>query len=697
MKYFLIIFFFFTVSAKSQWTQTNGPFGCSNTHVTKYPGGVAAYSNNGVYYTLDTGLTWNDLAYFQSKIIRSIVSSNDTVYILYENHSLLNEDQDSVYFCSSFDAGMNWSIPISFQKNPPSNRQTLYKFYNTILFNNYSSIYKSIDGGQTWTATPLPSNEGVKELKMYGRYGTVVIDSAYFGITKYLCDTALNFFQLPTSHLLDQAVMIDSVLITINNSNTPKIVYKSTDLGQSYFISRTDSLSINHLLIEDSLIYYGTSSTFFSSADSGSTFVQTTTPPHLAYDSWVKFVDGKEIYSMLSYIGISDINPDTSYAIMNGIRGMNIENLQSYGTDLYAMENTAVFKSIDQGNSWRHFSWGYLGDQLAIKGDTIVHFDASYIKRSTDGGLTFTQVSISGSFGQGTFLCFNGSDLYFVNPSSGEIYKSNDLGTNWTILTAPVQNTPCGQTTITVLSICSKDGNIYAATEEGSIWKISPNSVWTYLFCYTPNYPSSPHRPIIKKVEDKIILSSDSILYLSFDNGSSWNSAMMNGLPNQPYYDNLVGRSVIGFGSDLYCLSRNIGIYYSYNNGDDWIKFPSDYFPFIPSALTICNNQLFSGSSDKSVWTTLTTLEIESTQSINSTQLNIFPNPTNNNFTISFTSKEVIDLNIFDQFGKNVLHFDYIKNNENISVINLPNGIYFVSASDNSGKQICQKKLVIVK
>jgi len=172
---------------------------------------------------------------------------------------------------------------------------------------------------------------------------------------------------------------------------------------------------------------------------------------------------------------------------------------------------------------------------------------------------------------------------------------------------------------------------------------------------------------------------------------------MMNGLPNQPYYDNLVGRSVIGFGSDLYCLSRNIGIYYSYNNGDDWIKFPSDYFPFIPSALTICNNQLFSGSSDKSVWTTLTTLEIESTQSINSTQLNIFPNPTNNNFTISFTSKEVIDLNIFDQFGKNVLHFDYIKNNENISVINLPNGIYFVSASDNSGKQICQKKLVIVK
>ncbi len=698
MKNFLLIISLFTISAKAQWTQTNGPYGCSNTHVTNYPDGVAAYSNNGIYYTLDTGVTWNDLTFFQSKVIRSLVSSNDTVYVLYENHSLLNEDQDSSYFCSSFDGGINWSIPVSFQKNPPNNRQTIYKFYNTILFNNHSSLYKSNDAGQTWTATPLPANEGIKEFKMYGRYGTVMIDSAYFGITKYLCDTALNFFQLPISHLLDQAVMIDSVLITINNSNTPKIVYKSTDLGQTYFTTRTDSLSIIHLLIVDSLIYYGTSSAFFSSADSGSTFLQTTAPPHLAYDSWVTFTDGKEIFSMLGYIGKSDINPDTSYEIMNGIRGTNIENLQSYSSALYAMEHFAVFKSSDQGNSWNLISGGFLGDQLAIKGDTIVHFDAYNIKRSTDGGLTFTQVTNSGSFGQGEFICFNGADLYFVNTNSSKIYKSSDLGTNWTILTAPIQTSPCGQSTISVYSICSKDGNIYAATEEGSIWKISPNDIWTYLNCYTPNFPTSAHRPIIRNVEDKLIISTDTIMYLSYDNGSTWNSALMNGIQYQVYNnEKIIGSSIIGSGSDLYAVSRNKGIYYSYNDGNDWTKFPTDFYPFIPTAITICNNRLFSGSSDKSVWTTGTPVNIESNYFKKSNQIEIFPNPTKDNFKIFIVSNEELKLNIFDQYGKEISQLENVKNNESISTIDFSCGLYIVIVKNKSGNIIDRKRLVVVK
>jgi hypothetical protein len=75
-------------------------------------------------------------------------------------------------------------------------------------------------------------------------------------------------------------------------------------------------------------------------------------------------------------------------------------------------------------------------------------------------------------------------------------------------------------------------------------------------------------------------------------------------------------------------------------------------------------------------------------------QLNIYPNPAQNNFTIETSSAEKQNVLVYDINGKQVLA-QTINGNTNIDISNFNAGVYNVSITNNIG--ITNKRLVIVK
>jgi hypothetical protein len=73
-------------------------------------------------------------------------------------------------------------------------------------------------------------------------------------------------------------------------------------------------------------------------------------------------------------------------------------------------------------------------------------------------------------------------------------------------------------------------------------------------------------------------------------------------------------------------------------------------------------------------------------QNISKEQLALYPNPTKDAFYLQLDNS-TWTVNVFDVFGKKVLT-QTVKGKEAISVTNLNNGSYFISAKSNNGKNL---------
>jgi len=82
------------------------------------------------------------------------------------------------------------------------------------------------------------------------------------------------------------------------------------------------------------------------------------------------------------------------------------------------------------------------------------------------------------------------------------------------------------------------------------------------------------------------------------------------------------------------------------------------------------------------------------TKIIKSNELNIYPNPTQTNFTIETTYTDKQTLNVFDVNGKLVLS-QTINGKTNIDASNLAEGVYNLSLINQNG--VANKRLVIVR
>lgn len=265
---------------------------------------------DGVYKSLDSGKTWNNMGLLKSEHIGKIIidpRNSDVVFVAAEGPLWSSGGERGIY--KSMDGGESWSLVLKIDKDTgvtdiefdPSDPDIIYaaayqrrrQTWSFLGGGPKSGIYKSTDNGTTWrqVKTGLPSGD-------VGKIGLAV--------------TPAN---------------PDLVYATIEANSQEKGLYRSVDKGESW--------------------------------EKQSSYISGGTGPHYYQELTVSTVNPDLIYQMDVFMHVSRDGGKTFNYLGTG-REKHSDNHAFWidpndGTHLLAGTDAGLYESFDEGTTWRHF------------------------------------------------------------------------------------------------------------------------------------------------------------------------------------------------------------------------------------------------------------------------------------------------------------------------------------------------------
>jgi photosystem II stability/assembly factor-like uncharacterized protein len=378
-------------------------------------------------------------------------------------------------------------------------------------------VYKSIDGGGTWTLLPPINSSRCTRVLIHPVITTIVYvarvihpanaDIVYVagdgGLHKSI-DGGESWTNVRTDHVSD-AVMDplspDTIYAAVWNSG----IFKTTDGGATW-ADFNEGLPTGNGAGWIKLAVSNTpqgSNTLVAKmgTDSGQVFTRRTNDPY-----WVALPGTHEPASYNEWTNLVAINPLLHNFIFAG--GVGLQRSTDFGanfsqivgthsdhheivfvastTTCYMACDGGVYRSTDNGASWTLSSTGLVATQLYSIGVSQTQpfllggatQDQGIIK--TNGPADWTD---TGAGNEGGFFIVDPSDsnIVYVTPWSGNLRRSTDGGSQWTtILNGITQlGTPPAAVTIHHLAVCPNDSNlllcvggneVFLSTDQGDNW-----------------------------------------------------------------------------------------------------------------------------------------------------------------------------------------------------------------------------------
>jgi hypothetical protein len=206
------------------------------------------------------------------------------------------------------------------------------------------------------------------------------------------------------------------------------------------------------------------------------------------------------------------------------------------------------------------------------------------------------------------------------------------------------------------------------------------------------NFGGTENRPVI-------VISDHSwphIDNLYMFNGTTWLLINTTGLPSTLDVQDIV------YYNGYWYISDKKGVFRS-DDCINWLPVQNNtnlYMGMQGTSIQFINDNIFLGTRANSSWTADLTAGLDNTELISN--INIYPNPCNSDFTIELNANntnatviEIFNLNGQKMFGK--IYSDINKGNNKINVKsnNMPVGIYLIKI--NNGTEQYTHKLVITK
>jgi len=635
-------------------------------------------SHRGVYRSIDGGQTWDQVLFVNDSTGAVDLAINpqhpDTIYAV--TWQRVRRFTYEAYYgpgCGiwrSYDGGDTWTqltsglpssdngrIGIDISQSNPS---VLYAVYTQGSTAGFKGVYKTTNGGDSWSETNDGAMNG--DFETYGWwFSRIKID--------------------PTS------------------SNTVFFIgfdlYKTTNGGNSWSFASGSNHVDNHTVYihpqNHQLVYCGNDGGLYKSTNGGSSWSHfTNIPDNQFYSAEIDNSDPTNLYGGAQDNGVNRTltgNVDDWSSIIGG-DGFYIivdptNNNYQYGESQYG----ALVKSSNGGN---------------------------FFNGATNG------ISFSDRFNWNAPIAFNPQNpksLYF---GSQKVYKSVNRAGHWNAISGDLSNGYSNSlvTYATVVTIAASpvDSNIiWAGTDDGNVWVTQNNGGnWTKVS------DSLPDRWVTRVVCDPhdsntayVTLSGykyyDNMthVYRTTDLGATWTS-IGGTMPDVPCNDLIVDPD---YDSTLY-LATDVGVFYTTNLGTTWFSLGYD-LPTVPVDDLVFHEptrKLVAGtygrsmySLDLSVFTHATAIEEHSFD------VSVFPTLVDENLTVNiFSSKSnnkvsfsLIDVNgnlEWNSAQKN-LHLGENSFNLSLNEMNLKkngtNGIFFLNIK--SGNQIVTKKIIVMQ
>ena len=638
----------------------------------------------GVLKSIDGGGTWNTtgLSYTvnQEEVVNKIIINprfTDSLYAVTNLNILI-----------SGDAGVSWQTvkagrwrDIEFK---PGNPSVLYAAKQE---SNTSAIYRSNDGGVTWSII----NSG-----MSGSRSRPLIS-----VTPKNPEVVYALFSAPDYSFHALYKSSDGGNNWIMQSNSPNILGRKTDGtstgGQSWY-----NLSLGVGTDDENLVYVGGINLWKSddggvnwdidgSSGSGSNYsymhvdqhcFEFSPHTHVAYagndgglykymeslNSWVDISDGLEI-SQFYNLGLSKSNPNRLVA-----------GAQDNGTEMLTNTTWDAIRGSD-------------GMECAIDhyDDEIIYSESQYggLKKSYDGGNNWDNikpVTYDGAWNTPYKMHDKNNNLIVIGYN--EVYRSTTAGANWDSIS---YNEISGQIRTIALAPSNED-YIYAASyakivvtkDAGLSWQnIKPG---LFPFANMTDITVSNNNPDRAWVTFSGYNKTDKV-YETNDAGNTWLNISGNNLPALPV-NCIVYQE--GANDDLY-IGTDVGVYHKDNSMSEWTPFNNGLPNVIVKELEIHYNKgtISAATFGRGIWESpLNTLSSVNTNNIKSFDFSIYPNPGKNEIIIN-THANNISTSIFSLTGQKIIETSLKKINTSV----LAKGYYIVEV--NNGEIIKRKKVVI--
>ena len=254
-------------------------------------------------------------------------------------------------------------------------------------------------------------------------------------------------------------------------------------------------------------------------------------------------------------------------------------------TDMYAVGNLGVYKSINFGTTWTDItgdlhSFNNLYSIIKINNTLYTVTANCVIYKSINEGINWVIVDNPAD----TAIChlgYNGTTLFAGDTTNG-IYKSIDGGDNWTqVLDLS------GVWGVKITNIVSDKTIMWATGQSngsgGGVWKsIDSGNNWSNVSPDSLSYIS------ISVVGDVVYCGNTSFQILkTITGGASWTTPISTGLPLDfyPYALLSIGNSILT-GNGI-TNSRLDGIYQTIDGGNTWTLFNAGLQTDVISALTV--------------------------------------------------------------------------------------------------------------
>ena len=647
-----------------------------------------AAAGGGVWKTTDGGVTWNPLTDGQSTLFMGAIAvapSNGNV--IYAGTGEATNSGDSYYgrgVLKSSDGGATWTLEndsgafnlstISKIAISPTDANTVYVAIDNQGVNGnpnvVDGIYKSTDGGATWTNTTT----AITNVTAANQFSDVVIDPAnantlYCAVGDPGGSTANGVYESTnaggswaatgaTFAALDNGDGIGSIKLAISASN-PKVLFASaadaaTD-NLDFVATTTDggttwagiSPGVDYLNGQGSydqtvaidptnpkVAYVGGAfnntdangnfiNQVLETTDGGTTWTDITVgadgngvhPDHhaMTFDANGKLLDGNDG-------GVWRLANPTVGAVQWTDLNAGLSTLQFYGIALHPTDpNTAYGGTQDNGTSkftgalpWTQIQGGDGGfARVDFNNPNTIYQEffrlqgsTSFIQRSDDGGVTFTDISpgINSNDNSDFIVPYkidpqNSSRLILV---TDHVYETTNKGATWTIIGTSGGNGLNSTGTLDAVAVngqtiyvADSTGNIFVTTNDGASWV--KHNIPTVTDHINDLIVDSANANSVYAVRDRFGVGK---VFHSTDGGATWTDISGN-LPDLPTYAlaHDAANNVLYAGNDS-------GVYTSSNGGASWSRFGTN----LPNVqvreleLNSTTGILAAGTHGRSVW-----------------------------------------------------------------------------------------------
>jgi photosystem II stability/assembly factor-like uncharacterized protein len=656
-----------------QWHQTYGPFGGNITAIAVNKNTqLAGLQDGGIYRSTNQGNFW---ARSDSGLprwsITTIAINGTTVFA--------GPAANGVY--RSKDAGQTWA-----QVNTALTHWniTALMFSGTTIFagTSDSGIYRSTDAGDSWQQADSGLPTSAAEVYTFAIVGgTIFVGTNVYGVGGYG----------------------GGLWRSSNNGDT----WSESDTG---LVDRhNESVGIQALMFSRGIMFaslYGGG--LFRSMDTGASWIRMDTALYLDEVENLatignNFFTNTEVSDSGFYYS-SDSG--TTWSLVVGFQNRKINIFALDGSTIFAGTDGNIFRSQDSGKTWLEADSGIVRsyiDAFAVE-DDILYAGAygggvsklsdtgnSWVRRNNglppftirallskdqriyagteyfglyrlDSGSTMWEATTIGSWNSVYALTHNNNEL--LAAMSIGIGRSIDGGKTWDII----------DSTIGGFSILARGSRILVGSES-SVFVSSDNGVsWS-----EKDFGGYDQTVYPQAYNSQYMFAVDGPLFRSNDSGDSWYPLRSNGLVGRIY-------ALATDGPTIFAGTRD-GVFFSTNNGDQWTQTNDGLNDTVVYALALRDSELFAGTKTGGVYrTNIAALKSSVHRSFGISpflRVEAQPNPFSSTITfhVDLSSPQWVSIVIFDPLGREVWRSSrYLESGDQAITFDehaLPEGAYF--------------------